>query len=198
MGTDKTNTGRFWVTTVDIAGRVIFWDPLSALQYQQTDDHMFKSVGCCFNNSTFYANIQFHDGAKRINFNFRENSSWKSLSWKQTNHSSRDDKVFKFKGSKPRKLTLLPYDLLSKIDIFRKETEIEQDLMLFIRTFRSDYGLTCSNELFDADLRHLLSVKISQIESQKNRKAQSIGLQDFFEQGIKRCIPEGHTFNVLI
>ncbi|KAJ3275147.1 Centrosomal protein of 76 kDa [Terramyces sp. JEL0728] len=173
MGTDKNNTSHLWVTTIDIHGNVTFWESLTGMRYGQKDVHHFRSVGCCFNNKSYFANIQIKDASDQISFNFKNSSQWKLLN--QSNQNT------------CQKISILP----AKLDKEVLEEEIHSEICQAIEYFRQDHHLTC---LFDEKLELLLGECVWNLENSKLSNLNTTIFGDDFQTGIKQYIPEGHTF----
>lgn len=81
IGTDKNNAAIVWVTTIQSDGSVLLWDPVTGLSYSQSASKLpFRSVGCCFSATAFYANVQVVDDAAYCKFDFSDETLWKSMS----------------------------------------------------------------------------------------------------------------------
>jgi hypothetical protein len=81
MGCDKNMKSIVWVTTISKSGLCSFWDPTSGIQYEKhCEKKPFKTVGCCFNHSNFYANIQPIDHIDKCDFALEKRTLWKSVS----------------------------------------------------------------------------------------------------------------------
>ncbi|KAJ3323591.1 Centrosomal protein of 76 kDa [Boothiomyces sp. JEL0866] len=173
LGTDKNNSAHMWVTTVDIHGNVTFWESLTGMRYNQKDAHHFKSVGCSFNHTSFYANIQVRDASEQISFNFKNTSQWKLLG------QTLPPPIFNIK--------LLP----TKLNIEELEEEIYFEIRQAVEYFRQDHHLT---SVFDEKLEILQGQCVWNLENAKLSNLNTTIFGDDFQMGIKQYIPEGHTF----
>ncbi|KAK6092414.1 hypothetical protein BDEG_27220 [Batrachochytrium dendrobatidis JEL423] len=182
LGTDRNNLAYVWVATISSVGNVSFWESLTGAEFKQADNHHFRTVGCCFNAESFYANIQASDAADRIDFTFLDQSKWKEM--------SKDALASMKQISTVASLVQIgPYSLN---DPHTQEVEMELTLQQYISHYREDHGLTT---MWDDDLAHLLGQSLWTCENQKLIGQTNVGsFSDDFHTGIKRSIPEGHTF----
>ncbi|KAJ3256862.1 Centrosomal protein of 76 kDa [Boothiomyces macroporosus] len=152
---------------------VTFWESLTGLRYNQKDVHHFKSVGCCFNNTSFHANIQVRDSADQTSFNFKNSSQWKLL----------DHKL----PSSTVNIKLLP----TTLNVEDLEEEIHFEIRQAIEYFRQDHHL---GTVFDEKLELLQGQCVWNLENAKLSNLNTTIFGDDFQMGIKQYIPEGHTF----
>lgn len=219
LGMDKNNMAHAWVTTIDHLDKVSFWESLTGMEYkqshgfsghnQQQNNHHFRSVGCCFNGDSFFANIQASDSAERVDFNFQDTKKWKAIS-KDAIYSMKRflvclsvlyltthdllNPICLNRLENQSKFILQPNAILNKIP--SQEQEIEMGLKQYIEHYREDHDLGC---LWDEDLCHLLGQSLWAFEFQKLTSTSNVGVfNEDFQIGIKRSIPEGHTFKVNI
>jgi centrosomal protein CEP76 len=185
IGFDTNNNSHMWITTIDlqgksytfISGAVTFIEPLSGVYYGQLEKHHFKTVGCLFNATKFYANIQVVDVADRIKFKLDDPIQWKCL--QPPAHNTPNNSSF----------TLLPPSLNPLII----EVEVEHVLKQLIQYFRRDHRLTC---VWDDTLSNLCGQSLWNMEYSKlagQRQLTSLFSEDF-QIGVKQLIPQGHTF----
>lgn len=180
MGTNESNAPHVWVTTIDSKGIATFWESLTAIQYGQRENHGYKKVGCMFNQHSFYGNIQDCDDAEKTKFYICDASKWKCMT------KAKD-------SSTNLHLNYFPIQKFFISDICQKEKELESHLMNSMNAFRQYYNLSC---LWDHDIAHLLGICLWSNENAKLYSQTSVANVEF-SQGIKKCIPEGHTFKVL-
>ncbi|KAJ2992607.1 Centrosomal protein of 76 kDa [Globomyces sp. JEL0801] len=178
MGTNSSNSPHMWVTSIDLHGNVIFWESLTGLQFNQKDKHHFRSIGCCFNDHSFYANIQVSDAAEKVSFKLQDNSQWKFL-----------DVVPSPSKSRKTKLDFHFAPLLQNLEQIEKELEIE--LMQAIEYFRQDRLVSC---VWDEQICQLMGQCLWAMENSKLAGTHTSGFTEDFQTGIKRSIPEGHSF----
>jgi centrosomal protein CEP76 len=175
MGTDKNNNAHTWVTTLDMNYVPTYWEPLSGAHYKQAGPHPFKTVGCCFNDKSFYANIQVVEQAEEVKFNLHESSKWKCMR--------------KMDSTKVKiNIPIMPFNMPNICD---RERQIENMLKQYISDFRDDFRYTC---VWDSDLAHILGIAID--ASEQLKKGSISSPTNMFESAVKRCIPENHTFKV--
>jgi centrosomal protein CEP76 len=190
LGTDSTNSAHMWVTTIDargtakvhppsyynILGNAKFWEPLTGVQFGQTDNHHFRTVGCCFNNNNLYANIQVLDAAEKVKFKISDPSYWK-----------------KMENTDPLPSPSIGFTLLppAELNIKIAELEIEQVLKQLVEFYRKDHYLACS---WDESLPTLLGQSLWSMEYGKVSGQSISHFSDDFQMGVKRSIPDGHTF----
>ncbi|KAH6567422.1 hypothetical protein BASA83_010398 [Batrachochytrium salamandrivorans] len=182
LGTDKNNLAHIWVATIDPTGGVSFWESLTGVEYKKPLKHHFRTVGCCFNADCFYANIQASDAAEKTEFVFQDQKQWKELS---------KDALASMKRING---AVLPVQLGPSLcgNPEAQEIEMESALRQYISHYREDHDLTT---VWDEDLSHLLGQSLWACEHQKLTGPASIAaFSNDFHVGIKRSIPEGHTF----
>ncbi|KAJ3123922.1 Centrosomal protein of 76 kDa [Nowakowskiella sp. JEL0407] len=191
-GTRKIdNSAYVWVTTINDEGEVWFWDSCTGFKYRHHPDRKIgwvDTIGCCFNNESFYANIQESDLVETCNFTLQDESKWKKIPEEAISSISRN-------------MQSIPIHLNQyESDTLKLSMEIERKLMQSISTFRSENLSGCSC-IWDDSLGHLLGQSIWNMEHRRlhnqTEKSQS-ALEEEFQSGIKRLIPEGYTFKVLL
>lgn len=159
-------------------GSAKFWEPLTGAQFGQTDKHHFRTIGCCFNDVNLYANIQVSDAADRIKFKISDPSYWKKLD--KNPGSLLSPTTPSFALSPP-----------TDIDVRVTELEIEQVLKQLVEYYRKDHLLAC---VWDESLSGLLGQSLWSMEHGKLSGQSTILFSDDFQMGVKRSIPDGHTF----
>jgi centrosomal protein CEP76 len=172
LGMTKDNSLGVWVTTLD---PLVFWDPISGLSYDQTSAKLpFRNVGCCFNNSAFYANVQVADSAAESHFEFGDETCWKSMS---------ADAIAGCRG----RASPFPFrDLESVVS----GDEIRDAIRMRVKAYRADHGLGMEE---DPELASLCPQLLERSELEKVYGGK-IGGGDWFSAGVRRVIPIGHTF----
>jgi centrosomal protein CEP76 len=175
MGLDNNNNAHVWVTTIDINQKAVFWESVTSVEYPQSDEHYFKSIGCCFNNDCFYGNIQYNDNCRKVSFDFNDKSKWKVMKKKEKEKAYNNITVF---------------DYFVK-NVGERERELESYLKIYVNNFRNESSLTT---LYDNEMSHLMGMAISYSESSKLFDKSTLASN--FQHVIKRMIPDGHTFRV--
>jgi centrosomal protein CEP76 len=171
LGTDKENNPHIWVTTIDSHNQVYFWESLTGTCYAQQDQHHFRTVGCCFNDQDFFANVQVTDSCNGTKFNVTEPTLWKKLV--------------------PYSVERVPFSLrYVPFEPIQKEIELEMELTQSIEFYRMDHHLSC---VWDEELSRLLVQPLWSLENAKV-SGTNHSFSDDFQLGIKRYIPDGHTF----
>ena len=147
---------------------------MTGIQYTNTEKHHFRTIGCLFNNQALYANIQVTDSAERLKINFSDNSHWKKLE----NDGSSAAPSFALKPP-------------SFVDTYTTEMEVELVLKQLIEFYRKDHYLSC---LWDESMSQLLGQSLWSMEFGKLSGQSTVLFSDDFQMGVKRSIPDGHTF----
>ena len=94
VGTKSKGQAHTWVMTLGSEGGVTFWESITGQRYVQPEfdpntqagkplpplPHPYRSIGCVFNHSRFYANAQPTDTISTCRFDLTNASLWKSLS----------------------------------------------------------------------------------------------------------------------
>ncbi|KAJ3307431.1 Centrosomal protein of 76 kDa [Kappamyces sp. JEL0829] len=183
LGTDSSNEPHMWITTIDfrggsrlgsLPGQAKFWEPLTGIQCFPQDKHQYRSIGCCFNDRHVYANIQVVDGADRIKFKMSDPASWKVL------------------DTAPTVTRTMPSFLPPSIkDPQTTGLEVEQVLRQLIEYYRKDHHQTC---IWDDALSNLLGQSLWSMEYGKISGQSTVLFSEDFQMGIKKSIPDGHTF----
>ncbi|KAJ1547515.1 Centrosomal protein of 76 kDa [Nowakowskiella sp. JEL0078] len=182
------NTAHIWVTTINNENEVWFWDSCSGLRYKHTKDgkNWAGSIGCCFNDEAFYANIQISDSSKNCSFNFDDKRSWKEI----------PKEVLRSMNSVACPFNIFPSTYQSSQ--LKLSSEIEIQLKQNISVFRS-VEIPGSNCIWDERLEHLMGQCLWNYEMQRlnfGGAGNSISdiLNSDFQCGVRRLIPEGYTF----
>ena len=129
-----------------------------------------------FNAKTFYANIQVTDSVERVKFKLSDQTLWKSLEPPVRNTPNNSS------------FTFLPPSINPVIT----ELEVEQVLKQLIEYFRHDHRLTC---IWDDSLSSLCNQSLWNMEYSKlSGYVPSSPFSEDFQTGVKKMIPEGHTF----
>ena len=165
---------------ITVDSTVLFWDPCSGLQYKPSDNHPYRTLGCCFNQFDFLDNIQASDEVRGLSFQFKDKRAWKSM----------DPQVLT--SLKPHSSYYDPLPLFNYHDTFNiiqvNEQEVIKTLKLYIESHRQENGSTC---VWDTHLEHLLK---SSIWSHEQSKLLGQPCPDFFQSSIRSYIPSGYSF----
>ncbi|ORY43157.1 hypothetical protein BCR33DRAFT_717893 [Rhizoclosmatium globosum] len=210
LGTTHNSEVTAWVITVSTSGAVEYIDPATGRRYGPTDETPWRTVGCVFNDEGFWANVGVSDHVPGTNWDFGNGKYWKPLG---------RDAALSMKKSQ-QNFPLLPFiasthkvmDGFSMTDhtmppITSLETDLELVLRNQIAIFRDDHDLLT---VWDDDLAHLLGQCLSGCEMGKlypkksgaggggvggmvGSGAEGVNGAEF-QEGVKRGIPEGHTF----
>jgi len=86
IGTN-TDGAHTWVTTFDTSESkrrpvITIWESLTGQRFKLGDPRVgkfYRSIGCIFNNQSFYANIQASDLVESTIFDIGDDSLWKSM-----------------------------------------------------------------------------------------------------------------------
>jgi centrosomal protein CEP76 len=176
LGMDKDNCLGVWVTTLD---PLTFWDPVSGLNYTQSSTKLpFRNVGCCFSDTSFYANVQVADGAGECSFEFGDERAWKSISADAIAGSRGITTPFPFRSLKAAV----------------SEEEVRDAIRQRVKAYRADHGLSWAE---DEGLGVLVPQMLERSELEKVYGSK-IGGSEWFSSGIRRAIPVGHTFKGLV
>jgi len=185
-----------WVVTLSYDyEQVIFWESLTASRYihhhldpdappldkQLVIKHPYKTVGCVFNQRSFYANCQPLSFVDTCSFHLRDQSKWKSMS---------EDAIQTI--CDPTMISSLPsIPCLTQniIDTSLASNDLERQLRLLITNHRNEIGLATH---WDDHLGYVLSPALASYELERV-SGLSVGNEEF-DQAVKLSIPEGHSF----
>ncbi|KAK3741153.1 hypothetical protein QZH41_011834 [Actinostola sp. cb2023] len=84
LGTKDTGQPHAWVMTRQQDGRVVFWESLTGQCHDVTEAPSaecphYRTLGCIFSNSAFYANIQESGLISQCDFDVMNSSKWKAM-----------------------------------------------------------------------------------------------------------------------
>ena len=177
MGKDKHQNPDMWILTIEIDGAEWFWNPITSQRTKKQECYDYMEVGCCFNASVLYGNIQIQQKASETDFDFLNCSKWKSLiPDSQEAFQSKLGVVF------PQ---ISPfYNPNIVVDKF------ENDVRKYINHFREQNNLTCS---WNENMAHILRQSLWRLEMQK-LGYECTNSANHFELGVQRMIPKGHSF----
>ncbi|KAJ3070219.1 Centrosomal protein of 76 kDa [Podochytrium sp. JEL0797] len=202
-----------WVITISSSGTVELLNPAAGKRYAPGEELPWRSIGCLFNDEGFWANVAVSDSLSGCVFELGNGKFWKAL--------GRDAAMSMKSAQTP--FPLLPFTPHTSTTIFNAAnksdsdtmpaippfTTLETDLELLLRNqiaiYRDDHDLLT---VWDDDLAHLLTQCLSGCEVGKlypkrvggGGAAGGMAGVDFgvssvdFQEGVKRGIPEGHTF----
>lgn len=126
IGLDKKNNACVWVTTIE-GGKVCFWDTIKGISFPQSSPNIpFRTVGCCFNSTHLYANVQLVDGASECNFDFKNEKLWKGMS---------TDALASCKRAK------LPFPFRNLTSELPDDKILERALLQRVKAYRQDHGI---------------------------------------------------------
>eukprot|EP00670_Eutreptiella_braarudii_P026734 CAMPEP_0174385492 /NCGR_PEP_ID=MMETSP0811_2-20130205/126635_1 /TAXON_ID=73025 ORGANISM="Eutreptiella gymnastica-like, Strain CCMP1594" /NCGR_SAMPLE_ID=MMETSP0811_2 /ASSEMBLY_ACC=CAM_ASM_000667 /LENGTH=621 /DNA_ID=CAMNT_0015539827 /DNA_START=97 /DNA_END=1959 /DNA_ORIENTATION=- len=158
---------------------VIFWESLTGSRHVHLKDgqpvtYKYTHVGCVFNDSTFYANVQTTDQVQHCVFDLDDEAKWKPMS------------TMKMKLIKKQPAMALH---ASTIDVVALEEALEASLINLIQEHRDSLGLTCA---WNTDFGYLLAQALCSYEHQK-----CFGVvidNRYFESAVKAHVRDGYTF----
>ena len=171
-----------WVLTVDTSSEIkkpktIFWESLTGQRFDLSDPRIhrfYRTIGCIFNNESFYANIQADDRVISTIFDLDDDSLWMPMK----------PKILEF--SPVSETTLMP----STVDVYEEQRLLERMLKEKVVAFRANE--VQSNTTWDNQLGYLLNQALLSYEMQRlsNQKFS----EDEFKSSIQNYVPTGHTF----
>ncbi|KAI8839507.1 CEP76 C2 domain-containing protein [Chytriomyces cf. hyalinus JEL632] len=190
-----------WVAVLSTGGTVEFIDPSSGVRYSANCEEMpWRSCGCLFNDEGFWANVGGTDLIKGCKFDVADTRYWKSLGRDAILSMKRPAINFPLLAFSPPKY-LNSMDATGAMDtippLTTSETDLEAILKSQIALFRDDHDLLT---VWDDDLSHLLAQCLWSCENGKLARTVTSGLVESgvssvdFQEGVRRGIPEGHTF----
>ena len=179
IGTDRSARTRMWVATrtrgsAPYSYDVTFWEPTTAQRFHQTAEHPYATVGCAFNHTQFYANIQESDNAVTCDFDLEEERKWQSMN---------PIKLKIVTKARPAPLLWIPLDTRSM------EADMEQSLGAAITDHRQTMGLHTN---WDEGVSYVLAQALAAYERQRVTLERPDMTQ--FNQCVKGTIGEGRTF----
>lgn len=167
-----------WVLTFDYSdgakAKVIIWESLTGQKFKLGDPRIkkfYRTVGCVFNDKSFYANVQPSDMFENVIFDFGDTDLWKAM----------DSTIIKSLPKVPM-ANLMP----SELDVIEEEKALEKALKAKISGLRfSECGLKSK---YDKQLEYMLSPAMFNYELER------VFSTTFSYDGFKNYVPEGHTF----
>uniref|UniRef100_A0A7S1J7S2 Centrosomal protein of 76 kDa n=1 Tax=Eutreptiella gymnastica TaxID=73025 RepID=A0A7S1J7S2_9EUGL len=177
IGRDE-NGPHMWVMT-KTTEEVIFWESVTGARYVHVLDgrpptYMYTHVGCVFNHTVFYGNIQASDHVRSCTFNLDDETCWKPMS------------TMKLKLCKKQpKVPIHP----STIDCLALEESLESSLLNFVKDHRDGMGLTCA---WNAEFSYILAQALCSYE---HEKCYGVVVDNrYFEAAVKANVRDGYTF----
>ncbi|KAJ3139751.1 Centrosomal protein of 76 kDa [Physocladia obscura] len=194
------DTPAAWVILASTGTGVEMVDPATARRYSTTDAAIpWSSVGCVFNDEGFWANVAVSDTVKGASFDLTDSRYWKALgrdavlSMKLSQQQSFPIRSFTFPTT--------PQICLSESTAVTCEIELETVLKNQIAIYRDTRADLLTT--WDDELAHLLTQCLCACEMEKIFPAANCGQPSRtscasngvkFQEGVRRAIPEGHTF----
>lgn len=195
VGTKTKGASHTWVMTINTDGLVTFWESLTGHRYihkpidpddapmskQTKPSHPYRTVGCVFNQESFFANCQAVDSVETSVFDLYDQSRWKQMS---------EDTIRSVctLGSMPTWPTIPPL-CANPLDASLASNDLEQQLRALVTEHRRDQGLGTT---WDDHLSYLLTPALAAYESERVWGL-TAGNEEF-QQAIRRAVPDGHTF----
>ncbi|KAI9329408.1 hypothetical protein BDR26DRAFT_1011765 [Obelidium mucronatum] len=191
LGTTHNSEVSAWVITISTSGVVEFLDPPTGKRFLSCDETPWRTVGCLFNDEGFWANVGVSDSVSgsQTNFPILPYNPYPENQHHLQPHRRNDS----------TDLTASPQPPLTTL-----ETELELVLKSRIAMYRDDHDLLT---VWDEELAHLLTQCLCGCEYGKlyAKRSNSVttagggvnaeGVSNVeFQEGVKRGIPEGHTF----
>jgi centrosomal protein CEP76 len=137
----------------------------------------YRTVGCCFNNRNFFANVQADDRVVNTCWELEDEYMWKGMA----------PSYLKTLTTSPGIGYVMPSALQNLQEEERLLEQILKDKISAVR--RNEHHLQTN---WDNQLGYLLSTALANYEYER------VGGGSFaaeeFQQGIKNYVPEGHTF----
>lgn len=158
--------------------KIVFWESLTGQKFKLGDSRVkkfYRTIGCVFNSTHFYANIQADDHVSHTIFDFGDDSLWKPMD------------SFHIKA-----LPKVPFASImpSTLDIIDEEKMLERALKKKVTGLRlSEAGLKTS---YDKQLEYMLSPALANYEYERLASLTFAG--DEFKSSVKTYVPEGHSF----
>ena len=192
IGTKAKGAAHSWVMVVGLDGIVTFWESLTGHRYVHRPidldegpaagrpkvPYPYKTIGCVFNHTNFYANCQSTDVVEFCHFALHEDTFWKAMS------TDAVSSVVSANIAVSRPI-LSP----STIDCAEASNTMELQLRLLVSEHRQDQGLST---MWDDHLSYLLTPALSAYETE--RQCGITAGNEEFQQAIKRAVPDGQTF----
>uniref|UniRef100_A0A8C4PY17 Centrosomal protein of 76 kDa n=1 Tax=Eptatretus burgeri TaxID=7764 RepID=A0A8C4PY17_EPTBU len=180
-----------WVMTRSHSGTTTFWESQTGCRFLHllstntsvssmtppTPRHPYHTVGCVFNHSAFYANIQPTVDVSDCLFDLSNSSHWKAMSPEALSAAGA--------GNGPAPPPLTP----PAIDPIVASNELEMQLRVVIAQHRETLSLST---VWDDQLCYLLSPALAAYELE--RATGLVPGKAEFEDAVRRIVPDGHTF----
>lgn len=205
-----------WVVTIDESKQATLWDPLSGYRYFTKDLNTksvirkscrFSRVGCLFRHNRFYANIQTSDTADTCDYNLSNRSKWKAM----------DPARIQALPCVVRTIPLCP----PQINVLSAAEEMENEIKTIIALHRK--SLLSLDTHWNVELSYFLAPALTAYEMERictfpslisiffyqilyltnfefdkpfnNTSGEGqITANSFFQQSIKRAVPNGSSF----
>lgn len=176
VGTDGSGP-HLWVMTISSPDRIWFWESLTGKRYLlgQKGRCPYVKLGCAFSHEAFYANVQESDRVESARYDLHNPDHWKPMN---------QDVL--------RTVTpqlAAPLSAPDASTVAADEEAVEKGIRAQMVHHRRGKGLAT---VFDDNLEYLLTPALSSYELERVTGL-SVGSEEF-QQGIKRAVPEGHTF----
>jgi len=195
IGTKAKTNAHAWVLTIDVNNTVLFWESLTGQRYVHesinpndppavtppNNAHAYRTIGCLFNHSSFYANAQPSDGVHVCSFDLYNEASWKKLNM---------DAIKSVCGMNVVPAASSVFHLTpSTTDPILKSNQLENELRVLVYEHRTDMGLMT---VWDDELSYLLTPALASYEFEQCHGVTIAN--DDFQHSIRRHVPDGHTF----
>ncbi|KAH8609728.1 CEP76 C2 domain [Trypanosoma vivax] len=178
IGGDKKGKTAMFVITRERSSvgafDVILWESTSGDRFRLTEAHPYETIGCAFNNRSFYANAQPSDSIVSCSFDLENEEYWKPLN--------------------PLKLRMLPKSpnpplLWVPCDHKCLENNLQNSLVHEVTNYRDARGIVSH---FDDNLTHVLAQALCAYEN--HRRTGRLEDLSLFQAGVKGIIGEGRAF----
>ncbi|CAF1509539.1 unnamed protein product, partial [Rotaria sordida] len=196
VGTKGKNQIHSWVVTIG-ADDIFFWESLNGNRYQHISidpdappldklslnniRHPYKTIGCLFNDKSFYANVQPTCNVDTSVFRLTDQSKWKAMSVDAIASVNTPGLVLT--------APMMPHLMSNTLDPVALSNDIEKQIRALIIQHRKDLGYTTQ---FDDHLSYLLSPALSSYELERVTGL-SVGNEEF-QEAVRRAVPNGHAF----
>jgi len=178
-----------WVATIGAEGRATFWESLTGDSWPHTKwdpsfsattgkMHNYRTIGCAFNHTSFYANIQSSDKLAECSMDLRDQFAWKAIG---------SDVIASIPTTQGR--IAPPLAPARPEAAAAMGARLEGELRQLACEHRADLGMGLS---WDEGLARLLAPFLAAYELEKS--AGTPAQHDDFQHNIRRAIPKGHTF----
>ncbi|XP_005103634.1 centrosomal protein of 76 kDa [Aplysia californica] len=195
VGTKVKGSVHAWVMTVSADGLITFWESLNGHRYihhaidpngppmakAERPKYPYKTVGCVFNHTSFYANSQASDHVEVCRFDLHNEAHWKSMS---------QDAIVSVCGPGACPQWPVPPPLSpSVLDSALVSNDLEQQLRVLVMEHRRDLGLTTQ---WDDQLSYILSPALAAYEVE--RVTGITAGNEEFQDAVRQAVPDGQTF----